>query len=216
MTRLLLGTSSEKKIAELQEIFAGLPVTLVTPADVALDLDPEETGATFEENARLKARAFARASGLPALADDSGLEVDALGGEPGVYSRRYAGPDATDDDRIAYLLRKLDGVPAGRRAARFRCVMALATPDADIGTVHGTCEGRIALERRGVNGFGYDPIFLLLEQDKTMAELTSAHKHLVSHRGQAGAAARAMIQRWLNARTRDSAMPAVPSVPATR
>ncbi|HET7769531.1 MAG TPA: non-canonical purine NTP pyrophosphatase, partial [Chloroflexota bacterium] len=146
MTRLLLATSSEKKIAELKEIFAGLPVTLVTPAELGLTLDPEETGATFEQNARLKARAFAAASGLPALADDSGLEVDALGGEPGVYSKRYAGPDASDSDRIAFLLRRLERVPEAQRTARFRCVMALATPEEEIGTVDGTCEGRIGLQ----------------------------------------------------------------------
>ena len=197
MTRLLLGTSSEKKIAELKEIFAGLPVTLVTPSELGLTLDPEETGSTFEENARLKARAFAGASGLPALADDSGLEVDALGGEPGVYSKRYAGPDATDEDRIAFLLAKLEGAPQARRTARFRCVMALTTPDEEIGAVDGTCEGRIALAPRGSNGFGYDPIFLLPERGKTMAELSSPEKHAISHRGRAGAAACGLIERWL-------------------
>ena len=197
MTRLLLGTSSEKKIAELKDILAGLPLTLVTPADVGLTLDPEETGTTFEANARLKARAFATASGLPSLADDSGLEVDALGGEPGVYSKRYAGTHASDADRISFLLRKLEAVPEGRRAARFRCVIALATPLAEIGTVDGTCEGRIAFAPRGSNGFGYDPIFELPDRHKTMAELKSAEKHAVSHRGRAGAAARSLIERWL-------------------
>ena len=196
---LLLGTSSEKKIAELKEIFAGFPVTLVTPAELGLTLDPEETGSTFEENARLKARAFAAAANLPALADDSGLEVDALGGEPGVYSKRYAGPDATDSDRIAFLLAKLEGVPEARRSARFRCVMALASPHAEIGTVHGTCEGQIARAPRGGNGFGYDPIFLLPERGRTMAELSSAEKHAISHRGRAGAAARELIERWVSA-----------------
>ena len=197
MTRLLLGTSSEKKIAELKEIFAGLPVTLVTPSELGLTLDPEETGVTFEENAWLKARAFAGAAGMPALADDSGLEVDALGGEPGVYSKRYAGPDATDADRIAYLLGKLEGVPEGQRTARFRCVMALATPEREVGTVDGACEGRIAFASRGTNGFGYDPIFLLPDRGRTMAELPSIEKHAISHRGRAGAAARRLIERWL-------------------
>ena len=197
MTRLLLGTSSEKKIAELKEIFAGLSVTLVTPAELGLTLDPEETGTTFEANARLKARAFAAASGLPALADDSGLEVDALGGEPGVYSKRYAGPNATDADRIAFLLGKLDGVPEAQRTARFRCVMALATPEEELGTAGGTCEGRIGFEPRGTNGFGYDPIFVLPERGRTMAELPSAEKHAISHRGRAGGAARGLIQRWI-------------------
>ena len=197
MTRLLLATSSEKKIAELKEIFAGLPVTLVTPSELGLTLDPEETGTTFDENARLKARAFAAASGLPALADDSGLEVDALGGEPSVYSKRYAGPHATDADRIAFLLRKLEGVPEAQRTARFRCVMALATPEEELGTVDGRCEGRIGLKPRGTNGFGYDPIFVLPERGRTMAELPSAEKHAISHRGRAGAAARGLIERWI-------------------
>ena len=197
MTRLLLGTTSQGKIAELREIFAGLPTELLVPSDVGLALDPEETGETLAENARLKAEAFAAASGLPALADDSGLEVDALNGEPGVRSKRYAGPNATDADRIALLLRKLSGVPDERRTARFRCVMTLATPDGIVGTVDGTCEGRIAHAPRGTNGFGYDPIFLLPDRGKTMAELAAREKHAISHRGRAGAAARALIERWL-------------------
>lgn len=195
--RLLLATSSAKKIAELRQIFSGLPVALVTPPDLELDLDPEETGSTFEENAQIKAEAFARASGLPSLADDSGLEVDALNGEPGVHSKRYAGPDATDADRIARLLRKLEGVPDDRRTARFRCVMALATPQGTVGTVDGTCEGRIAHAPQGNNGFGYDPIFYLPQLSRTMAELSSEEKNAISHRGRAGQSARHLIHQWL-------------------
>jgi XTP/dITP diphosphohydrolase len=195
-----LATNSEGKIGELREIFAGAPLELLTPRAAGIDLDPEETGTTFEENAILKATAFARAAGLPALADDSGLEIDALGGEPGVRSKRYAGDDATDADRIALVLSKLEGVRDERRTARFRCVMALATPEEVLGTVSGTCEGRIAFAPRGSNGFGYDPIFLVPDRGKTMAELLSEIKNQISHRGRAGAAARAMIDAWLAGR----------------
>jgi XTP/dITP diphosphohydrolase len=197
--RLLLATTSRHKLVELQQIFAGLPVSLVTASDVGLDLEVDETGSTFEENAVLKARAFAQESGLPSLADDSGLEIDALGGEPGVRSKRYAGPDASDADRIALVLRRLEGVPDERRTARFRCAMALATPDALVGTVWGACAGRIGHAPRGRNGFGYDPIFFLPDLGRTMAELTSDQKNAISHRGRAGAAARDLIGRWLAA-----------------
>jgi XTP/dITP diphosphohydrolase len=195
----LLASNNADKLAELGEILAGLPLTLVTPAQVGLDLEVDETGTTFEENARLKATSFAGASGLMALGDDSGLEIDALGGEPGVRSRRYAGADATDENRIALVLKKLEGVPPGRRTARFRCVMAVATPAGVVGVVHGRCEGVIAEAPRGSNGFGYDPIFLLPNQGRTMAELSSAEKHALSHRGRAGAAARELLQRHLGA-----------------
>jgi XTP/dITP diphosphohydrolase len=196
--RLLIGTTSAHKLGELRQIFGSLPVQLVTLRDIGLDLDPEETGTTFEENARIKAVAFAQASGLPALADDSGLEVDALNGAPGVYSKRYAGPDATDADRIALLLRNLGGVPDDQRTARFRCVMVLATPKEEVGTVQGTCEGRIVHAPQGSNGFGYDPVFLFPERGLTMAELSADEKNAVSHRGRAGAAARELISRWLS------------------
>ncbi|HEX2517311.1 MAG TPA: RdgB/HAM1 family non-canonical purine NTP pyrophosphatase [Chloroflexota bacterium] len=202
-TRLLLGTSSRKKLGELLPILSGAPLTLVTPADLGLNLDVEETGETFRDNAILKANAFARAAGLPALADDSGLEVDALHGAPGVRSARYAGPGASDAERIALLLRNLSHVPAGQRSARFRCIMALATPEGLVGTVDGTCEGEIAFAPRGHNGFGYDPVFLLSPQaspqGRTMAELEDEEKHAISHRGRAGRAALELIERWLAA-----------------
>ena len=192
-----MGTTNEHKLTELREILGGLPLTLVTPADVGLDIDPEETGSTFAENAQLKAAAFAQASGLPALADDSGLEVDALGGEPGVHSKRYAGPSATDQDRIALVLSKLQRVPDADRTARFRCVMALATPEDLVGLADGTCEGRIAHAPRGSRGFGYDPIFFVPALGRTIAELPATEKHAISHRGRAGRAARDLIARWL-------------------
>ena len=194
---LLLATNSDGKIGELREILAGVPLELLTPRAAGIALEVDETGSTLEENAVLKATAFARAAGRLALADDSGLEIDALGGEPGVRSRRYAGDDATDDDRIALVLRKLERVPAEQRTARFRCVMALAASEELVGTVSGTCEGQIAFAPRGDNGFGYDPIFLLPEYGKTMAELPSPVKNVISHRGRAGAAARGLIESWL-------------------
>ena len=196
---LLLATTSRKKLEELGEILSGVPLILVTPGDLDLDLAVEETGATFRENAVLKAEAFARASGLPALADDSGLEIDALGGAPGVYSARYAGADATDADRVALVLSQLSGVPAPGRTGRFRCVMALATPVGLVDTVEGSCEGAIAFAPRGHNGFGYDPVFWLPERGLTMAQLNPKEKHAISHRGQAGRAARLLIDRWLSA-----------------
>ena len=196
--RLLLATTSAGKLRELNDLLSGLPLQLVSPPDVGAALHVEETGASFRENAVLKATAFARAAGLPALADDSGLEVDALGGEPGVRSHRYG---ATDADRMARLLARLQDVPEGQRTARFRCVLALATPAGLVGTAEGTCEGRIAREPRGENGFGYDPIFWLPERGRqgvrTLAELEPPEKNAISHRARAAAGARRLIQAWL-------------------
>jgi len=144
-----------------------------------------EVGESLEENARLKATASAARGQLLALADDSGLEVDALGGEPGRLSARYAGEKASDRDRIGYLLAKLEGVPWERRSARFRCVIAIATPGGKVGFCSGECLGIITFEPRGEGGFGYDPVFYLPELGKTMAELTPEIKNQVSHRGQA-------------------------------
>lgn len=219
---VLLATTSEKKLVELKAIFAGLPLVLLTPGDLGLDLDVEETGDTFAANARLKAEAFAAVSGRIALADDSGLEIDALQGEPGVRSRRYAGPTAGDAERMALVLEKLRDVPEAERTARFRCVMAVAVPVVSppagrdeallpaappmprehvgvelIGTVEGVCEGLIAAAPRGHNGFGYDPIFLLPERGRTMAELTAEEKQSISHRGRAGVVARRLLDTWL-------------------
>ena len=157
-----------------------------------------ETGRTFTENAIQKATAYARLSGLWTWADDSGLEVDALGGEPGIHSARYAGPDASDEDRYRLLLRRLAHVPPGQRSARFRCVVALATPEGRVETAEGRCEGEIALAPRGAHGFGYDPIFYLPERGKTMAELPLEEKNRISHRGQAARAARRILERWLS------------------
>lgn len=185
MIRLLVGTQNPGKQAEYKDLLAELPVTWIGPGDVGLaDFSPPEDGETFEANARLKAAAYARRANLPSLADDSGLEVDALAGAPGVYSARYGGPGATDEDRYRRVLREMDGVPAAVRAARFVCVVALALPDGRVFTARGTVEGLIGDAPRGAYGFGYDPIFVLPD-GRHMAELPPAEKHAISHRGTA-------------------------------
>jgi XTP/dITP diphosphohydrolase len=194
--RLLVATRSRHKLRELRELLeVGDDVELVSPDDLGIPDEPEETGETFETNARLKARFYARRSGLPTLADDSGLEVDALGGAPGVRTRRYAGSDATDGQNNAKLLGALAGRPAVERGARYVCVLALALPD-DAGSRgglapivrRGTCRGRIATGPKGDGGFGYDPIF---EPDpeppggRTLGEWSAAEKNAISHRSRA-------------------------------
>ena len=193
--RLLIATHNRGKLIEYQEMFADLLFELVTLDDVGIRDDVAENGATFAENARVKALDYARASGLLTLADDSGLEVGALGGEPGVRSRRYAGENKSDAERIAFLLDKLRDVPPGKRAARFRCAIALATPDGKLWEAEGTCEGKIAFEPRGKNGFGYDPIFEIAERGARMAELSTAEKNKVSHRAHAAEKARDILAK---------------------
>ena len=193
MPKLLLATRNAGKARELAELLKGVPFTLTSLAEEGIDLEVEETGRTFEDNAGIKARAYAQASGLLTLADDSGLEVEALGWEPGVRSSRYAGPGASDAERVQYLLRKLGVVPPERRFARFRCVIALADASGWLVLCDGVCEGRIATEARGEHGFGYDPVFELPEQGRTMAELTSREKSEMSHRGKAVRKARELL-----------------------
>lgn len=191
--RLLIASNNPGKVREYRNIFRDLPLELVTPADLGLDMEVEESGATYEENARRKALAFAQQSGLVTLADDSGLEVDALDGEPGPRSHRYsAGSDA---ERYRLLLQRLQDVPDGQRTARFRCVAAIATPDGETYTVEGTCPGVILSAPRGTGGFGYDPVFLLPDLGKTMAELTPEEKNALSHRGRAAQQARPVLRR---------------------
>jgi XTP/dITP diphosphohydrolase len=185
MERLLIATNNKGKIREFQALLAGIPYALVTPNDLNLKLEVEETGVSYEANARLKARAFSQASGLLTLADDSGLEVDALNGEPGIHSARYAGPAAKDGNKIDFLLSKLQGVPEEKRTARFRCVIAIAGAVEKVWYCEGKCEGRITLAPRGAEGFGYDPVFLFPEMGKTMAELPEDVKNQISHRGRA-------------------------------
>jgi XTP/dITP diphosphohydrolase len=197
MRKLLVATRNAGKMNEYRELLQGLPVELTWPEAEEITLEPEETGATFAENAILKARAYAAASGLLTWADDSGLEVDALGGEPGVRSSRYAGPGASDADRYRLLLRKMAGVPWERRTARFRCVIAIADPAGALHTAEGTCEGIITFAPRGANGFGYDPVFYLPDRGCTMAELSPAEKNQISHRARAARAARRILEEML-------------------
>ncbi len=191
--KLLLATGNQGKIAEYRHLLAGIPYDIVSMAEAGIDLEVAETGSTFEENARLKAAALAAASGLLTLADDSGLEVDALGGEPGVRSARYAGEGATDSERNAYLLEKLKGVPPEKRQARFRCVIAIAAPEGKVQYCSGECPGVIAAAPRGRHGFGYDPVFYLPELGKTMAELAPEQKNQLSHRARAAAEAKKLL-----------------------
>jgi XTP/dITP diphosphohydrolase len=196
MTRLLLATTNKGKIVEYRYLFQGLPLELVTPADVGINTEVEEGDISMEENARHKAAVYAGLSGLLTVADDSGLEVDALGGEPGIRSARYAGENAGDRERIAYLLSKLKGVPREKRSARFRCIIAVATPKKILQTCEGECRGIIDFEPKGDNGFGYDPIFYFPEYNKTMAELSSEIKNTISHRARAAQKACPVLQQY--------------------
>jgi XTP/dITP diphosphohydrolase len=202
--RLLVATRSRHKLRELGELLALPPdVQLLSPDDVGVEGEPDETGETFETNARIKARYYAVRSGLPTLADDSGLEVDALGGAPGVRTRRFAGPDATDEQNNAKLLRELAGLPPERRGGRYVCALALALPDATgprgalrILVRRGTCRGRIADRPRGTGGFGYDPIFEPAQEPpggRTLGQWSAAEKHAVSHRSRAAARMRPLL-----------------------
>jgi XTP/dITP diphosphohydrolase len=200
LAKLLIATNNPGKVQEYGELLADLMprIEVTFPLQEQLTIEVEETGETFEENARIKALAFARASGLPTLADDSGLEVDALNGVPGVRSARYAGPGATDADRYRKLLAALADTPEGQRSARFRCVVALALPDGAVYTADGTCEGEIGFVARGDHGFGYDPVFVVTGYGgRTMAELDPALKNQISHRGRALLAAMPFIARLL-------------------
>jgi XTP/dITP diphosphohydrolase len=203
--RLLVATRSAHKLRELRELLAvPADVELLGPDDVGIEGEPDETGATFETNAAIKARYYASRSGLPTLADDSGLEVDALGGAPGVYTRRYSGPNATDDSNNEKLLRELRDVPADRRGARYVCVLALARPG-DVGPRggvqmvlrRGTCRGRIAARAKGDGGFGYDPIFEPASEPpggRTLGEWSAAEKNAISHRSRAAARMRPLFR----------------------
>ena len=193
--KLLVATNNRGKLREYASLLGGLPFELITLGDVGIEDDVEETGTTMEQNAVQKAIAYAALGGLLTLADDSGLEVDALGGEPGVFSRRYAGEDASDRERNEYLLEKLSGVPWEKRGTRFRCVIAIVTPGGDVETCEGVCEGVIAFDRKGKEGFGYDPIFYIPELDRRMAELSLEEKNQISHRSRAASKARQILSR---------------------
>lgn len=196
MRDLLLATTNQHKLEEYRAIFSDLPFRLLSLHDILLKMDVEETGTTFAENAELKAIAYAKASGLLSLADDSGLEIDALGGAPGVYSARFGGSEAPYEARFRLILKQLKGLPSEKRTARFRCVIAIAEPSGYCQEVDGIIEGRIAEAPRGEHGFGYDPIFLVPELGKTTAELSPEQKNRISHRGRAAQLAAALLKNW--------------------
>jgi XTP/dITP diphosphohydrolase len=190
--RLLIGSGNPGKQREYRELLAGLDLALVMPSDLdSIPTEPEEEGATFAENAAHKARTYAAATGLRTVADDSGLEVDALRGAPGLRSRRFFGDDASAAERNTKLLALLEGVKA--RGARFVCVTALASADGRVELFDGEVRGEIALGPRGEHGFGYDPLFIITGDGRTMAELPAHEKHQISHRGLAVAKLRAFL-----------------------
>ncbi|HKZ83853.1 MAG TPA: RdgB/HAM1 family non-canonical purine NTP pyrophosphatase [Anaerolineae bacterium] len=190
MSRILVATTNPGKVAEYQAILSDTDIQLLGLREVGVDFEVDESGQTFEENARLKARVYADASGLLTLADDSGLCVDALGGAPGIFSARY-GPDPAS--RIERLLVEMADVPDESRIARFVCIIALAEPGGGTHTFEGVCEGRIDRRPKGTRGFGYDPVFYLPEYDLTMAELPLSLKNEISHRARAAA----RLKAWL-------------------
>ena len=193
--KLVLASKNEKKLREMNDILSGMGVEVCLQADVGINIDVEETGTTFEENSRLKAQAVMEASGLPAIADDSGLCVDALNGAPGVYSARYGGEELTDEGRYRMLLENMRGQMT--RTAKFVSVITCCFPNGDVLTARGECPGTIAFAPMGEGGFGYDPVFFLPKLKKTFAQLAPEEKNAVSHRGRALEAFQAKLEEYL-------------------
>lgn len=194
--KAVLASHNKKKMAEMRAILSELGVEILSQADVGVDIEPEETGTTFEENARIKAEAIMQATGLPAIADDSGLVVDALNGEPGVYSARYGGEGLDDTGRWQLLLKNMEGKE--NRACRFVSVICCAFPDGSQLMTQGECHGVVAEGPRGEGGFGYDPVFWLPEKGKSMAELSPEEKNSISHRGNALRVFKEELEKKLN------------------
>jgi non-canonical purine NTP pyrophosphatase (RdgB/HAM1 family) len=194
MHRLVIATNNAGKVDELRELLDGCGWQIVAPSELGLRLDPEETGLSYSDNARIKAQAFAAATGLAALADDSGLDVDALNGEPGVLHHLNGWDGADQADRIAILLRALQNVPPAQRTGRYHAVIVVAMPDGRTFEAAGACEGLIIDTPQGNNGFGYDPVFYLPGQAQTMAQLSAEAKNAISHRGIAVREIRAKLQ----------------------
>ncbi len=196
--KLLVATHNRGKVKEYQELLRGLPVDLISLDDAGITHDVDETGTTFHENAWLKARAYSALGNMLTLSDDSGLEVDALGGDPGVHSARYGGESCnSDEDRVTLLLSTLQGVPWEMRTARFRCVIAICEPGGLEASVVGSIAGMIQYEPQGSEGFGYDPVFYLPSFDRTISQLSMAEKNKVSHRADAARRAVSILQRTL-------------------
>ena len=183
--KLIFATGNANKMREIREILGGKGYEILSMKEAGVDIDVEEDGATFEENALIKARAIGKACGELVLADDSGLVIDALGGEPGIYSARYMGHDTSYTEKNNNLISRLEGVPDEKRTARFVCAMAAVFPDGTEKVITGVMEGRIGYRIAGENGFGYDPIFFLPEDGKTSAEISPEEKNAISHRGKA-------------------------------
>ena len=184
--KVVLASKNPHKLAEISQITKRFHMELVLESDLGIDIDVEETGTTFEENSFLKANAVMKATGLPALADDSGIAVDALNGEPGIYSARYGFDDSLDDaGRVRLLLKNMEQVPDGQRQAQFVCVITLVTPDGKTIQARGEVHGEVLRENRGEGGFGYDPVFYYPPFGKTLAQVSPEEKNQVSHRGQA-------------------------------
>ena len=185
MKQIVLASTNQGKVREVAMMVQDMGIEIVPLSETAFQGEIEETGTTFEENAIIKAMQVAKTLGIPALADDSGLEIDALNKEPGIYSARYLGEDTPYSIKNANLIQRLEGVPEEKRTARFVCAIAAVLPDGRELTTRATIEGRIGYEEKGTNGFGYDPIFYVPEFGKTTAELTEEEKNQVSHRGKA-------------------------------
>ena len=193
MDKIVFATTNEGKVKEIKEILAGFPIEVVSMKEMNITADVEENGATFEENSLIKAREVSKLTGLPAMADDSGLEVDYLNGEPGIYSARYLGRDTDYNYKNNYIIEKLKNAKDEERSARFVCVISLVLPDGREFIKKGVMEGRIAYEIKGENGFGYDPVFYLPEYGMTSAELSGEEKNKISHRGKALRAMKELI-----------------------
>lgn len=198
MPKLLLATSNLGKIREYRLLLGNTAYEIVTLAERGIAELAAESGDTYEQNAHLKASSYAKSSQLTTLADDSGLEVDALHGEPGIHSARFGGEGTTDADKVRIILDKLASIPWEERTAHFKCVIAIVTPECQSEFFYGECHGMIALEPKGESGFGYDPIFYLPEMEKTMAELSMEIKNQISHRAQAARKARQVLQQLLS------------------
>ena len=193
--KMVLASKNQKKMKEMNEILSGMGVEVCLQSDVGIDIDVEETGTTFEENSLLKAKAVMEASGLPAIADDSGLCVDCLNGAPGVYSARYGGEGLSDEDRYRMLLENMRGQMT--RTAKFVSVITCCFPNGDVLTARGECPGTIAYAPMGEGGFGYDPVFFVPELKKTFAQLTAEEKNAISHRGKALEAFKVKLEEYL-------------------
>ncbi|MED1420897.1 XTP/dITP diphosphatase [Bacillus smithii] len=195
MREVVIATKNKGKALEFEQMFQPFQIQVKTLLDLPEFPEIEETGATFEENAIIKAESVMIETKAMVMADDSGLVIDALDGRPGVYSARYAGPEKDDEANIQKVLRELEGVPLSKRTARFYCALALAIPGRETITVNGTCEGFITFEKKGANGFGYDPIFFVQGYERTMAELLPNEKNKISHRAEALAKMRTILEQ---------------------